>query len=451
MRAPRFPLHRAAPALLLAAAATALACTDRSNPVAPGDKTDPGTPTAARPIGLAELRCVATVAEHTVECAAPRPSGASGDIIYGGQDVYVAVKSTNVDYDATTHKFTFNVTVRNLIEQAIGTTNGTSADPGGIKVLFEQQPTALSGTGGITIDNADGIGTFTASGQPYFAYVQKLDQFQVSSAKTWQFDMPPTVGSFEFHLYVASPVQFPTGWIEVSHPTYSLRRTYQKGFTGIVHDQFGKVITDAVITWTSANPSVATITPDSGVATGLLPGAVNLVATSTNSVNGTVGAVQTGAVQANITGAQLVWTGAALNTNWNDPANWDRNVGPVAQDSATVPVVGSGFYPAFTQNQSIGRLTVNDAASININAFDLTASQDVQASSTTSTGGITGTTGRVIMTGTAGKLTQGLFPRMRLNTGASYSLNGNVTATAPLRIDGARMRNDKFRLRVISR
>ncbi|HYH82934.1 MAG TPA: hypothetical protein VEX86_24280 [Longimicrobium sp.] len=450
MSAQRPILTRAAPALLLAAATVVLACTDRANPVAPvagPGPREPGTP--ARPIELAELRCTASRADLTVECVVPTPAGnGQGDILYGGQNTYVVVKSSNVDYNSGTNKFTFNVTVRNLIAQAIGTTNGTSADPSGVKVFFDQQPTTLTGTGEITIDNADGIGTFTASGQPYYAYVQKLDQFQVSSAKTWQFDMPPTVGTFGFTLFISSPVQFPVGWIEVSHPTYSLRRTYEKGFTGIVHNQYGKVIEGAVITWSSANPAIATIDPGTGLAHGHLPGTVNLVASSTNDVNGTVAAVQTGAVQATIFGTQLVWTAGATNTNWNDPANWDRNVAPVAQDSATIPVVGSGIYPVLVQNQSIGRLVIDNTASMNLQSFDLTASQDVYASSTLSTGGITGTVGRVILTGSA-KLTHGIMPRIRVNSG-TYSLDGNINAKAPLRVDLGRIRNQGFRLRVVS-
>ena len=44
----------------------------------------------------------------------------------------MSVTTANVEYNAGTEKFTFNLNVRNLLRQAIGTTDGLTADPGGV-------------------------------------------------------------------------------------------------------------------------------------------------------------------------------------------------------------------------------------------------------------------------------------------------------------------------------
>jgi len=442
----RWYLPRGAVAAV-AVAVAALACTDRSNPAGPTAGDEPGGATPAPAIPLAQLDCVASVADRTVACAKPEAAatGARGDIMYGGQDIFVVSTTSSVNYDAGTHKFTFNLKLRNLLRQAIGTTDGVTADPSGVKVFFYQEPTVTSGTGVITIDNADGVGTFTAANQPFYRYVELIDSYLEGSNKPWQFDVPTTAASFEFKLLISSPVQFPTGWIDVSEPAFTLRRTYSKTLFGVVRDQYGRVIPGAVVTWSSANPAIATTTTD-GTVTGALPGTVDIVASSTNDVVGTPGATQTGASDFTITGTSLTWTAGAGTTDWNAPGNWDRGVGPVAEDSATIPVVGSAIYPAFTANQSIGKITVDAAAQVNLNAFDLTVSEDARADLS---GGITATVGRVILTGAADSVS-GLMPRIRVTSTGRYNLAGNVNATAPVRVESGRLRTTGFRIRVQS-
>ncbi|HYW10129.1 MAG TPA: Ig-like domain-containing protein [Longimicrobium sp.] len=438
--------HAARAATALAIMAGAAACIDSANPVGPaGEPAGPGE--GAPPIELVRMQCTANVRAGTVQCAGPVVAGASADLVYGGQNRFVALTSTNATYDAVTHKFTFDVRVRNLLRQAIGTTDGTTADPSGVKVFMVQPPYPTEGTGNITIDNADGTGTFSRSEpQPFFRYVTRLAQYEQSAARTWQFDVDPSVATFAFSVAIASPVRYPTGWIETSLDNFSLRRTFSRLVTATVYDQFGTPIPDAVVTWSSANTARATVPADSGLVTGLLPGAVDIVATSTNDVPGTVGATQAGSARFNIAGVALTWTNGGGSNDWNAPANWDRGVQPVAEDSVTVPVVGSDIYPVLVENESIGAVTVGDGARIEIGAFNLTASQNVI--SAPFTGGILGTSGRVELTGTE-KTVSGRFPRMRVS--GRYSLVGNVEATAPIRVESGRLRNAEFRLRAISR
>jgi hypothetical protein len=167
-------------------------------------------------------------------------------------------------------------------------------------------------------------------------------------------------------------------------------------------------------------------------------------------VLGTAGATQQGASAFTIRGTSLTWTAGAGTTDWNTPGNWDRGVSPVAEDSATIPVVASGIYPALTANQSIGSIIVNDGGLLNLGAFDLTANAD--AISGLTSGGIVSSVGRLILTGLEpgddGNATGGLMPRMRVT--GYYSMSTNINAVAPFRVESGRLRNTSLRLRVIS-
>ncbi len=167
-----------------------------------------GEPALLPSAAVQAFDCVATLAGN-VRCDPLTGStgGASG-LVIGGQNVYLTLTSSNAFYDAGTEIFQFDVTVQNLLNEAIGTPDGTVPDPQGIQVFFYQGPTTTGGTGSVSVANADGTGFFLAADQPYFAYAEVLAKDQVSAAKTWQFSVPGTVTSFSFRVYVETDVQY---------------------------------------------------------------------------------------------------------------------------------------------------------------------------------------------------------------------------------------------------
>lgn len=197
LRAP----HRRLPLYLAVATAALTACADTR---ALGPDIEP----ALVPAALQGFDCLATLSGN-VRCQplAGSTGGANG-LVIGGQNVYLTLTSSNAVYNAGTEIFQFDVTVQNLLNEAIGTPDGTVADPEGIQVFFSQGPTASGGTGAVSVANADGTGFFLAAGQPYFAYPEVLAQNQVSAAKTWQFSVPGTVTAFSFRVYVETDVQY---------------------------------------------------------------------------------------------------------------------------------------------------------------------------------------------------------------------------------------------------
>lgn len=423
-------IHRLTALTALALAASA--CTDRAeSPLAPrGGTGDPPPPGSL----LVAMDCRADVAAGTVQCA---PAGQTdpriaGDLIVGGQNVYVTLASSNVAYNSGTGRFTFDVTVANLIEQPMGTLDGTTADPTGVRVFFQTGPTVTSGSGSISV-LPDGFGTFTDAGQPYYQYDEVLEQNEVSGARTWTLVMPPSVLTFAFTVFVSAPVEFPDGYITLDgalpgsdlgplHPATPEQLTAQ------IKSVVGTVL-PGTVTFGTSNPDCATVSP-SGEVTGVRAATCTITAT---------GGGKSGAVSFDVTGTTRSWTGA-LSSDWFTGGNWAGGYTPADVDSVTIPT-GVPNFPALTASAAIGGVTVAGGATLSLGAFDLTASANVL---TGATGGIGSTTGVLGLAGigTVG----GIVPRTRVT--GRYSLAANVFSSAPLQVRGGLLRSTGFLARV---
>jgi len=255
------------------------ACSDRGDPVAP----TPGAPT--QPLLVQSVLCNGDVRTGTVTCGSTAlPSSARGYILVGGQGLYVQLTSSNVVVNPGV--FSFDVTVQNLIPQAMATTDGSTADPTGVRVLFASGPTTTGGTGNVTVGNADGTSTYTAPNQPYFQYSGALNGAdgilstnETSGTKNWQLNFDPGVTNFSFILYVAAEVQFPNGWIDVTPASPHVLQGNTQALTATVRSAVGTVITGQTINWGTSDAAVATV-DGSGVATGAGVGAASITATS---------------------------------------------------------------------------------------------------------------------------------------------------------------------------
>jgi len=430
--------HRGTPLLAAALALAAAACTDRADPLGPGQR--PGGPAGppGEPVTLQALQCVASREQLSVRCEPlkPQEGDVHGDIIVGSQGVFMQVTTSNVNYNSGTGQFTFNATLGNLIQQPIGTTDGTTLDPNGIRIFFHSGPTVLTGTGVASVV-PDGFGTFTAAGQPYYQYNQVLANGVTSAAKTWTLVMPPTVLTFSFLLFVSAPVEYPNGYVDTDgnlpgasfgalHPgdTHQIVATV-KTVVGVP--------TGAAVTFSATDPNCATVSP-----TGLVTG----VRYATCAINATAGALP-GSLSFDVTGTTRTWTGAT-STDWNVGTNWGGDLVPAVADSVVIPVVGN--LPALTSAVTVRRVTVDNAATISLGTFDLTANDDV---GTGASGGILSTTGRLVLAGTVDNpVVHGRIPTF-LVTG-TYTLDGDVVAVAAGQVDLGALVSPNFNLQVVS-
>ncbi|HET7462486.1 MAG TPA: Ig-like domain-containing protein [Longimicrobium sp.] len=275
----RFRSRAASPGAALLAFSLA-ACAGDQGPVAPA-------PPETRQPELVRLSCTASVAERTVVCASPTPGeGGARGVIVGGQGTYVQLTSSNVSYTAATQTLQFDVTVQNLIPQPMGTTDGTTPSATGVRVFFTGPPSTTVGSGTVTVQNEDGQGVFTASGQDYFQYSGALlgadgilGTSETSGARTWQMHVPTTALTFRFSLYVAADVPFPKGYVDVSPAADSLLEGATQPLTATVRNVVGEVVPGAAVTWGSSDTGVLTVDAG-GVVTAVSAGSGMVTATS---------------------------------------------------------------------------------------------------------------------------------------------------------------------------
>jgi hypothetical protein len=443
-------------ALLIGAVAATAACTDDSvvGSRPPGENPPPG----GGNLSILAVKCSGDTQAGTVKCAAPTGTGASSDLIVGGQHVYVTVATSNVNFNSGTGDFTFDATVRNLIPQPLGTADGSTLDPTGVRVFFVEGLSlpVTSGTGTVTVvpENVGDVATFTASNQPFYQYNEMLSQFELSPVKQWKLSIAGSVTTFEFHLYVSAKVQFPDGWVEIQPAVYNMPALASHALSATVRSALGTVDSMTSVAWVSGNPGVATVDPTSTYVPGSGTYTVNSagVFAGTTTLTATSGP-RTGTMTLNITGIQRRWIGGAAGseTDWHTGANWEHGLVPAPVDSAVFPGDRT-FYPVLNQNTTIGGVImeaqISAAPSIALGAFDLSLGASIDHGPN---GVVTGTSGRVIFSGIAQTISGGLsnvdYPAARFF--GTYSLNTNLNVTGGrIVVQGGRLRNTGHRIRV---
>ena len=259
--------------LLLAFAA---ACADAGSPTA--------TPTvAAGPVAeLAKLDCTVTVATGALSCAgAPSsPGGANRVLIGGGNGNYVYLQASNNTYSAVDSIYRMDVTVQNLLPQAMGTTDGTTLDAGGIKILFYTEPYPSSGdlSGELELEGVS-RGVYMTGDQAYYQYDEVLQANATSAPMQWQIRKPPSVTGFRFIVYVLAHVQYPVGFVDVSPAADTMAEGGTQALVATVRNAIGDVITGETVTWGTSNATIASV-DGSGTVTAVAPGLATITATA---------------------------------------------------------------------------------------------------------------------------------------------------------------------------
>jgi hypothetical protein len=150
------------------------------------------------------ITCHASVAEETIDCVGPQ----AAPLVIGGQGLYVELRSRRARYRPDDDLFTFEVRIENLSTQTIGT-DGVAIT--GVKIFFQSGPTVTGGDLGavMSVANEDGLGTFTGSNQPYYAWAESLATAKTSTMKVWELNIPDGVTSFVFSVLVSAEVPDP--------------------------------------------------------------------------------------------------------------------------------------------------------------------------------------------------------------------------------------------------
>lgn len=270
MRTPS-PFRGAALAALLLSA-----CSERGTIVSPAEH--PGAATT-----LAVLDC--TVRRQgeggSLSCAsAPEAGGPSRALMYGGQGTYVFLQADPASFGFLEgdNVLSFDVTVQNLLGQAIGTADGTTLDPTGVQVVFHTGPTGVP-SGTVTLLDEDGTGDFLGSDEKYYQYDEIVQPSDVSEPKTWRFGMPDDQTGATFRVYIRTAVPHPGGYVDVTPPADSIDVAETTALSATVRTALGDVVPGQVVSWGSSDEGVATVDA-SGSVTGVGVGTATITATS---------------------------------------------------------------------------------------------------------------------------------------------------------------------------
>src|SRR6185312_7668712 len=180
----------------------ALACQDAERISAP-IRVPEAAQAGARPTLMLALTCTLSRSASTVSCApaTSRAPGVSASVILSATGTYAQFVPFNLVKDTVHQVWSFDAFLHNLMQQSIGTLNGTTVT--GSKV-FVTDIEATQGTGTVSIINADGTGNFTAPNQKYFNYNQIVSPAANSNAKLWKVSVPNTVTAVNMDILMST-------------------------------------------------------------------------------------------------------------------------------------------------------------------------------------------------------------------------------------------------------
>lgn len=162
----------------------------------------------------AALDCRAEVSSLSFSCTprAPGVQGGASGVIIGGQGQYIQLSASNVVYednpgdDDYDKAFSADVSVRNLLDQTLGTTDGETIHPEKVRVFFHEDASSPQ-SGLIELAASDGQLTFLESQRDYFEYDQMIAPGKVSRPRTWKWVMNSAVQDFTFTVLVSAKVR----------------------------------------------------------------------------------------------------------------------------------------------------------------------------------------------------------------------------------------------------
>ncbi|HYR07398.1 MAG TPA: Ig-like domain-containing protein [Longimicrobium sp.] len=267
-------------------------CRDAGSPLVPGPE-----PFQRRGHKVTVLQCTLSASTISMQCAPLQPGAggafAAGQMITGGQSKYVTLTASN--FASTPTSLEFDVTVKNLMRQPLGTQDGVTLDANGVRVWFAEDPIAQP-TGTVTVDSMSGVGILVSSPQPYFQYDTVLHTNQTSNPKRWRFDFSGGATSVSFYVYVVAQVQYPDGWVEVTPASATLEPTETVDLDGTAYlaraDSAGPA--SQTLAWSSNNTGVATVNSSTGLVTAVADGTATITATNGSQSGSATITVETG-------------------------------------------------------------------------------------------------------------------------------------------------------------
>ena len=179
-------------ALLAGVVALASACSGDS-------PTNPSELKSSRPVSaLAALTCTGDMPSKSLTCApVSEESALRGNLIIGGQGVYVRLSADPTTVPGPNSVTITNVRIQNLMAKALGMIDPTTPSPLGVRVVFHD-------LGNVQPANPDGYGEFTGVHQPFYTFAGPVESGATSAARDWTLNLAPGTTTYSFSVYVAA-------------------------------------------------------------------------------------------------------------------------------------------------------------------------------------------------------------------------------------------------------
>ena len=232
-----------------------------------GDLLGPKPPEEQpKPREQVTLECTLSTTERTFSCSGPSPEGSGGasrSVSVGREDLDADLIGSNIQIDQTNLIAKVDVRAVNLLPQAMGTTDGSTLHPNGVRTFF----TAFGANSGTVEAKNAVLGTFiNGSNVPYYQYNEILAPGDTSGVVTWELDYSQAGADLTFELKFETEVPHPNGWVDVgvdSIGTFSDSVTIEAGDSARIEylvrmDHLGELHGNQAVQVTSSADSIVT-------------------------------------------------------------------------------------------------------------------------------------------------------------------------------------------------
>jgi hypothetical protein len=233
-------------AFALATLLLSAACADITS--APPSVQAPVEGTVSHQKLLGTVTCRVDVAAQATRCGEPVAPGGPRQTRVLLNSFFTVLTSNQFTNNGQT---TFFNAVRNDLGQSIGTNTGLDVDT---VYAFISGISVTGGSGTVTVNNADGTATFTASNQPFWKWRQTIEPGDDTGTSVWTFNVPNTVTSWTYTVGLSAPIAHPDGWVEISGDDQIQYGQYEL-LTATVYDWTGALDTTDSVTWAGTDQS----------------------------------------------------------------------------------------------------------------------------------------------------------------------------------------------------
>jgi Glycoside hydrolase family 44 len=247
----------------------------------------------------AQIACDIDRATGTVHCEtagitavpAPETDSSGTAIVLRAQHADVSVQTANAVWTADT--VAFDATIRNLAGQPIGTVDGRSADPRGLRIRWvtpdvtdapddtvsravaELVAPQSSGAGSPAASAVDSPARFSTDAA---AVVAMLDSGETSVPLRIRLRIPGNAAHARFAMVIHAPVQHPNGWLRVTPEAVDISPRETTKLRAARFDALGHRVPPASVKWITTTPALISLS-DGGDITGRAIGVAQVIAT----------------------------------------------------------------------------------------------------------------------------------------------------------------------------